>query len=210
MIIRHGYKFVPLLAHDSTQGCSGTGKQSKHDGCKATKSEFRTGQQPSKRQQHTAERNARRLEEFQEKKRAALWLSLTQRLLSHSRANLLNSTWTSWMASRSKSSPSTSPLSVAASAPAVLTPAPGMRAQIFGLKSRRELNEIVGVVGEYDTAAGRCALLLPSGEQVAIKPCNLNVETQPIPTQPDADPPEHAQSHTKRKPQGKRSKSKRL
>ena len=71
-----------------------------------------------------------------------------------------------------------------------------MRAQISGLKSRRELNEIIGVVGDYDASAGRCALLLPSGDTVAIKPCNLNVITDLHVTLSD----------TVRKPRTRRSK----
>ena len=161
-------------------------------------------QVPSKRQQ----RSAQRLGTFQARKRAELWLSLTQRLLKQSRAKLLNSTWTSWMASRPKSASSTpSPPPAEAPAPAVLTPAPDMRVQIYGLQSRPELNEIVGVVGDYDATTGRCAVLLPSGDRIAVKPSNLDVEPQLIPTRPD--PPESARSNTKRKPQGKRSKPKR-
>ena len=158
---------------------------------------------PSKRQQ----RSAQRLLVFQEKKRAELWLSITQRLLKQSRAKLRDSTWTGWMASRPKSTPSPPP-PVVASTPAVLTPAPGMRAQIFGLKSRPELNEIAGVVGEYDEATGRCALLLPSGERIAVKPSNLDLEPKLIPIRPDL--PESDRSNTKRKTHGKRSKPKRL
>ena len=158
---------------------------------------------PSKRQQ----RSSQRLLIFQAKKRAALWLSFAQRILKQSRAKLRGSTKISWLASRS---PSTSPPPVAASVPAVqysLTPAPGTRAQLFGLKSRPELNEIVGVVGDYDEAAERYALLLPSGDSIAVKLSNLDVQPQLIPVLHDL--PENVRSNAKRTSRGKRPKPKR-
>ena len=49
----------------------------------------------------------------------------------------------------------------------------GMRAKIIGLTSKPELNETVGIVQSYVEERGRWAVLLPSGEVVAIKPTNL-------------------------------------
>ena len=50
------------------------------------------------------QRDAQRLQEFQEDKRTTLtgakWLPLTQRLLRRDRRNLVDSTWTAWMRSR--------------------------------------------------------------------------------------------------------------
>ena len=92
------------------------------------------------------------------------------------RAKLLNSVWTDWMGSK----PPPPALPMPAQAPAaVLAPAPGMRVRITGVQARQELNGQSGTTGTFDNEKGRCAVLLSSGEWIALKPTNIEVLSKP-------------------------------
>jgi hypothetical protein len=50
-----------------------------------------------------------------------------------------------------------------------------MRVRIAGVQARPELNGQSGTTGEFDKEKGRCAVRLPSGECIALKPANIEV-----------------------------------
>ena len=185
VITVHGVEVYPLISEDRkillSSEKENDGQASRHNERRAQKSRETIGK-ISARELQQQERSAHRLLKFQETKR--FWGSIVQRLLHRDRAKLLNSVWTDWMGSK----PPPPSMPVPAHAPAaVLAPAPGMRVRITGVQARQELNGQSGTTGTFDNKKGRCAVLLPSGEWIALKPTNLEVLSKPAtPTSSDA------------------------
>jgi len=173
----HGVEVHPILCTDRKASLS----SAKENGGQVSKHAGISGQQPTEAAGHATarpsraqQRSAERLLQFQEKKRAAAWLSLSQRILHRARAKLRDDVWTSWMRSRAAPSAPPAPPTVIAT-PVVIAPAPDTPVRLSGLQSRPELNGHVGTTGAFDEAKGRCAVRLSSGESVALKPSNLEV-----------------------------------
>ena len=182
MVKLHDVEIHPLLTEDGQAFLS----YDKENGGQCNRHDAGRGQKPSNtigkasaRELQRQQRSARRLLKFQEVKR--FWLTAAQQLLHGDRAKLRNDVWTSWM--RSRPTPPAPPVPVPAAA-AVIAPAPGMRVRIVGVQARPELNGQSGTTGTFDLEKGRCAVRMPSGECIALKPANLEVLS--VPPSPDS------------------------